>query len=58
MSIVTSRIASNVVVHGLSFAVRIEIERFHRSGFGREAAVTAGIEAVKVAIRHAGLVRK
>ncbi len=55
MSHVTTRIASNVVEHGVLFAVSTEVARFKRAGFSHEAAVSAGCIAVRAAITHAGL---
>jgi len=57
MSHVTARIASNVTTHGIAYAVQQEIVRAKRAGRGHEAAVTHAVEAVRSAIRHAGLIR-
>ena len=55
MSMTTNRIASNVTVHGIAFAVEQEIKRAKRRGMGHQTAVTYAVEMVKTAIGHAGL---
>ena len=55
MSMTTNRIASNVTVHGVAYAVEQEIKRAKRRGMGHQTAVTYAVEMVKTAIGHAGL---
>lgn len=55
MSYVTFRIASNVTTHGVAYAVAVEIKKAKAKGLGEQAAITYGIEQVKLAITHAGL---
>lgn len=52
---VTSRVASNVRVHGVQFAVAVEIKRAKRSGLGEQAAISWAVEMVKSSITKAGL---
>lgn len=52
---VTSRVASNVSVHGVRFAVEVEIKRAKRAGRSQEAAITWALYLVRNCITAAGM---
>ena len=52
---VTSRVVSNATVHGVQFAVAVEIKRAKRAGLGEQAAVSWAVELVKSSITKAGV---